>query len=120
MDIFIVSAKFGLIKHDTPIPNYDLQMTPELAQMQVQANRTILGRLLGTGSYDEVFITAGKDYLVALEPFECWQGATKVTTNKGRIGVQLNSLKHWLLRQRGARRTPPMLATGCTKHAGYG
>lgn len=97
VDVLILSARFGLIESDHPIPDYDVRMTSERAREQSEENRNVLGRLLASDSFSEVFISAGRDYSPALEPFEAWRGAATVTTNKGKIGVQLKSLKGWLL-----------------------
>ena len=98
VDLLIVSAKYGLIKHDQRIQNYDLRMTPELAMKQAEQNRVMLHEAVKLGRYSDVFVSAGKVYLLAVEPFSAWQGATVVTVNRGKIGVQLRSLKQWLLR----------------------
>ncbi len=98
VDVLIVSAKYGLIRHDQPIDNYDLRMTPERALEQVEQNRAILRQLVDSSYYSEVFVSVGKVYLMALEPFDAWQGSVIVTVNSGKIGVQLRSLKQWLLR----------------------
>lgn len=97
VDLVIISAKYGVIPHDQPIPTYDLRMTPERAREQAAENRNILARLLENASYREVFISAGKNYLLALEPFDAWRGTVRVRTNKGKIGLQLKGLKMWLL-----------------------
>lgn len=97
VDVLILSAKFGLIQSDQPIPDYDVRMTAERAQEQVVQNRQLLAGLLRGGAYDEVFISAGRNYSPALEPFDTWRGSAAVATNKGKIGVQLKSLKSWLL-----------------------
>jgi hypothetical protein len=97
VDILIVSAMYGIIPHDKPIPNYNLRMTPERALEQAKENRTIMSRFLKDGCYRQVFISAGKDYLLSLEPFDGWKAATLVSTNRGAIGVQLRLLKDWLL-----------------------
>src|SRR5262245_54266468 len=65
VDILIVSAKYGVILHDHPIPPYDLRMTPERALKQAEENRNFLVRFLKRHPYSEVFISAGKDYLLA-------------------------------------------------------
>jgi predicted RNA-binding protein len=103
VDLLIVSAKYGVIPHNYPILTYDLRMTPERALEQAKQNRCILTRFLKHHRYSEVFISAGEDYLSALEPFDAWRGAARVVTNKGKIGLQLKGLKMWLLQ---ARRAP--------------
>jgi hypothetical protein len=97
VDLIIVSAKYGVIPHDHPIPDYDLRMTPERAREQADQNREFLTGLLKRHSYGEVFISAGKDYLLALEPFDAWQQGTRVRVNAGTLGLQLKKLRAWLL-----------------------
>ena len=98
VDVMIVSAKYGLIESERPIQNYDLRMTPQLALKQAEANRAGLRRLIQSNDYKEAFISAGKTYLLALEPFDTWRGSVMVTVIGGKIGVQLKLLKEWLLR----------------------
>jgi hypothetical protein len=100
VDVVIVSAKYGLITSEKLIQNYDQRMTTERALEQVEDNRVMLAQLLGSNDYKEVFISAGRTYLLALEPFDVWRGSVLVTVNRGKIGVQLKGLKEWLLRKR--------------------
>jgi hypothetical protein len=97
VDLLIISAKYGIIQYDHPIPTYDLRMTPEQALEQAEENHNILSRFLHGRSISEVFISAGKEYLLGLEPFDAWRGEVRVRTNKGKIGLQLKALKDWLL-----------------------
>jgi hypothetical protein len=99
VDVVIVSAKYGAITSDKLIQNYDQRMTTERAAEQVEDNRVALAQLLQSRDYKEVFISTGKTYLLALEPFDAWRGAVLVTVNRGKIGVQLKALKEWLLQQ---------------------
>jgi hypothetical protein len=104
VDLLIISAKYGLIPHDQPIPAYDLRLTPERALEMANPARDYLIRFLNRSPYSEVFVSAGKDYLLALAPISAWQGRIKVTRNKGTIGVQLKALKSWLLQARQSSR----------------
>jgi hypothetical protein len=97
VDLLIVSAKYGIISSEKAIQNYNLRMTPKLALEQVEDNRAVLEELVQTHDYKEIFIAAGRVYLLALEPSELWQGSAPIRVNKGRIGEQLRSLKEWLL-----------------------
>jgi hypothetical protein len=99
VDLLILSAKYGLIRHDHPIHNYDLRMTSERALEHANATHIFMRQCLSGGCYSEVFISAGKDYVLALEPFDSWRGGIAVSTNKGKIGIQLKTLKEWLLRE---------------------
>jgi hypothetical protein len=98
VDVVIVSAKYAIIESEELIDNYDLLMTRERAMELVDDNRATLKQLVQSNDYKEVFISAGKIYLLALEPFDAWRGSVSVTVNSGKIGVQLKSLKQWLLR----------------------
>jgi hypothetical protein len=100
VDVVIVSAKYGVIKSDKPIPNYNIKMTRQRAMEQAEDNRAILDGLVQSNDYREVFISAGKVYLLALEPFSAWQSTVMVTVNSGSIGVQLKAMKEWLLKVR--------------------
>jgi cytoplasmic iron level regulating protein YaaA (DUF328/UPF0246 family) len=98
VDLLIVSAKYGVIPPDRLIPDYDVQMTPCRAREQANSNGEALKRFFKGRSYAEVFISVGRNYLLALEPFGAWRGTARVTVNKGQIGFQLKGLKGWLLR----------------------
>jgi hypothetical protein len=99
VDLIIVSAKYGVIPHDRPIPDYDLRMTPDLAAKQAGENRRFLKRFLKRRAYSEVFFSAGRDYLLALDPYDAWQSVAPVMVNKGKIGLQLKELKEWLMQR---------------------
>jgi hypothetical protein len=103
VDLLILSAKYGVIPHDRLIPDYDLRMARDRALEQADENRTFLSRFLKAHVYSEIFVSAGKDYLLALEPFDTWRGAANVKVNKGSIGLQLKGLKLWLLQERKNR-----------------
>jgi hypothetical protein len=97
VDVLILSAKYGLITADRPIPDYDLRMSPALARAQAQENCTTLRKVVESRPYDDVFISVGRVYLQALEPFEAWRSGCHITVNRGKIGCQLRGLKSWLL-----------------------
>lgn len=98
VDLLIISANYGLIRDDQPIPNYNLRMTPQGAREQAERNRVALRTIVEATEYREVFISAGKVYLTAIEPFADWRGTGSIAVNSGKIGVQLKTLKSWLLR----------------------
>jgi hypothetical protein len=99
VDVVILSAKYGLLESGELIQAYDMRMTPEAARRQSDRNVAVLKTKLDSKRYAEVFISAGKTYLLALEPIGAWQKEdVPVAVNKGRIGKQLKTLKLWLLR----------------------
>ncbi len=68
---YIVSAKFGLVRHDEELPYYD----QTLSEMDVDAVRTWaedvaddLQRVVDLDAFDAVVIIAGEDYVDPLEP----------------------------------------------------
>jgi len=97
LDVFILSAEFGLIPSSKPIPNYHHQMTPHRAielQPKVLAE---LERILKSGQYKELFISMGKDYLWALAGYGLLIPADlKVTIYRGGRGRQQAKLHDWL------------------------
>jgi Family of unknown function (DUF6884) len=63
LDIFIVSAKFGLIPSDQPIPNYDQRMTPFRIQELHPQIIAELKNIRSSQFYQELCLCMGKDYL---------------------------------------------------------
>jgi hypothetical protein len=97
LDIFILSAKFGLIPHNQPIPNYDQRMTPLRAQ---ELHPSVMGELrhiLSSHSYQKFCICLGKIYLLALDGYNTLissELSIKVVT--GTPGKKLAELYNWL------------------------
>jgi hypothetical protein len=96
--IRILSAEFGLIAAETPIPDYDRRMTPARAQELRDQVRRSLGLALGHGGYVRTFISLGADYwpALALDPTERAHMG-KLTVAQGGIGQRMAQLKRWLL-----------------------
>ncbi len=62
VDVAIMSAKHGLIKADTPLKNYDLKMTKDIAS-KFKGDPDQLNRIKNTmAGYDDVIVQGGKDY----------------------------------------------------------
>lgn len=97
-DVYILSAEFGLIPADQPIPDYDRQMTQgrakELKPIVLDSLRCLLDREC---PYREIFIHLGKEYQLALAGWERWipQGVI-VHTADGSIGAKQGRLFDWL------------------------
>lgn len=100
LTIWIVSAEFGLIPEEYPLPFYDRQMTPVRAS-ELSANVSAsLDHLLSQRCFTSVFINLGKIYSATLSsstilPQLCSAGL--VTAASGGIGHRLSQTKHWLL-----------------------
>ena len=62
VDVAIMSAKHGLIKADTPLKNYNLKMTKDLAS-KFKGDPDQMNRIKNTmAGYDDVIVQGGKDY----------------------------------------------------------
>jgi hypothetical protein len=96
-DVYILSAQFGLISAKQMIPNYDRQVTPQLAsklQPQVHAE---FRRLLKHKQYEESFISVGKNYAAALAGYEHLIPAQmEVVVSAGPRGRKQAELYDWL------------------------
>lgn len=97
MDLLILSAKYGLLKPNTLIEDYDLRMTRKQAiALQAQVSADLDANLERT-PYSEVFINLGKVYMAAL-------GLSKELTTldkrvhyaTGGIGEKMSQMKKWL------------------------
>lgn len=97
VDIVIISAKYGLLKADTVIDDYDMQMTEKRAQ---KLHSDIIQKFRGLFSqkkYDEIFVNMGKNYLPAIKGIETMVECPVVYA-KGRIGEKMAAMKQWLIK----------------------
>ena len=93
-NLYMVSAQYGLISGDILIPDYDLQMTTDRAELLKPAVEKSLAFILSLYHYDEVFVVMDKLYreLIAdLIPSD-----QHVTFAEGRIGEKSAALYRWL------------------------
>jgi hypothetical protein len=119
VDVSILSAKFGLVPHDLPIPDYDMRMTPARARSLRQHVSSEFAHLVDARSYKDVFVLAGRDYLEAFDP-----GAfsiarpVNIKASRGSLGEKLTELHIWLhgrpppsegVTQSRNRRRPPRI-----------
>lgn len=95
LDVFVLSAKYGLIDGQAYIPNYDQCMTKERA-LEIHDNviRTVENNLLHR-NYDEIFLSMGKVYLGAMSGIEDILNG-KVIVSHGPPGKKLAGLRNWL------------------------
>ncbi len=96
-DTYILSAKFGLISADHPIPNYDLRMTPQRVEQLKQQTLSEAKQILNDKQYQDFFISMGKDYLKVLDGYESLISSNlNVTVAQGSMGRKLTELRNWL------------------------
>lgn len=102
IDVVIISAKYGLLRCQQLIENYDQRMTEERAgelrpKVQARLKELIQDRHecpFSLGAYDQVFINLGKTYRQTLEGFH-W-GLLSTLEASGGIGEKTSQMKAWL------------------------
>jgi hypothetical protein len=103
LGILILSAEFGLIAADMPIPCYDRRMDVQRAiELRPQVRRQAQALLAGRPIYTATLTNLGAAYTYALT----WDEATMpllgrpqfgvVTHAQGPIGQRLQQMKRWL------------------------
>lgn len=99
LDVYILSAFYGLIPANYPIVYYDQKMTRERAgQLHGQVLNTFCN-LLNT-NYGSICLAMSALYLLALEGWETQlPPGLQVTVISGSQGVRLAQLKRWLWSQ---------------------
>lgn len=94
-DVWILSARYGLIAASTPIPDYDQMMTPARAHdLHDQVQDALAVALAG---HPDTLIAAGQTYVGAL--VACRDAVPAVRSAlvaDGRIGQKNAVLKRWL------------------------
>lgn len=99
VDLYVLSAHYGLIAGGELIQDYDLRMTSAraaiLREQTLKRFETIM-----TKAFDDVLILLSGIYLQTLQGFEVYvPPGTKVTVVTASSGKQLNILKSWLYQQ---------------------
>lgn len=99
LDVFVLSAQYGLVAGQTAIDSYDQRMTDRWAlEMHNHVMEKIQNDLLPQ-NYAEVFLSMGKMYLQVLAGIEdLVSGDTRLIISKGTAGKKLTHLKNWLWR----------------------
>jgi hypothetical protein len=96
-DVYILSARFGLIRGDEPIPLYDRRMTPQLAEDMRKITSNKLQKLDPGRRYQCVFLSAGAAYREILSsPILAALPPERLVASTGSQGVQLAQMKSWL------------------------
>lgn len=98
LDILILSARYGLLHPDTPIPSYDLKMTTRRAEASKSEVSNALDRHLSKNRYHSLFINLGRTYLAALARSQQLARMQSSTTFAyGGIGERMAQMKRWLM-----------------------
>lgn len=97
LDVFILSAEYGLIEGSQKIPVYDRRMTRQRAEAIKAKVLCTFQQQIASQNYDDLFISAGRTYLLVLDGSKALLPATtKVTISSGGSGRKLTELKTWL------------------------
>ena len=96
LDVYILSAAYGLIPGDFPIKWYDRKMDlPRAVELQSQVNSALSGIL--RNNYTSICFVLGKTYLKAFETaYDLIPDHTERIITYGWIGKKLAQLKQWL------------------------
>jgi hypothetical protein len=95
--VLVLSAKFGLIPADLPIPDYDQRLTAAGAeQLRPGVLKTLRAELAAT-THIEIGLCLSRLYLNALAGFEAAvPGGVGVVEIGGGLGPRLSRLRDWL------------------------
>jgi hypothetical protein len=96
-DVYVLSARFGLIRGDVRIPRYDRRLVHEsYANLERRVVRQ-LGRTLKRTRLERLFISVGRDYWPLLaKSLARHVPASKVVVAAGSIGGRASQLARWL------------------------
>jgi hypothetical protein len=98
VDVYALSARYGLISANQCIADYDQRMTPARAAELCPEVLAWLQEILSQ-RYAEVFLSLGRSYLQAVNGFEALvPDGTRVTVSRDAAGRRLTELKRWLYR----------------------
>jgi signal recognition particle subunit SEC65 len=97
VDVFILSAKYGLIDGDKKIGIYDQVMTLSRAKELKEDVERQIRDLVAPHHYRSVFLSMGKTYLQTLDNIDnLIDQETKIITSNSGSGRKLTELKNWL------------------------
>ena len=97
LDILIISAKYGLLRSDEPIPDYDLKMTPEIADELCTSIQEKLKTFLNGKDYDQLFNGLWQVYNKTLEGFDLEKYFRHVIPVENNRGKKMRQLKKWII-----------------------
>ena len=96
-DVYIMSAKYGLIPGSQLIPFYDQKLNLQRIKKLQEPTLTKLENLLSENQYIESFLSMGKNYLQVLDGYNALTSVNhNVIVSEGSMGCKLAELRHWL------------------------
>jgi len=97
LDIVIISAKYGFLRADENINDYNVRITEKRALELHSEILNELKKLISSNTYKETFINLGKDYLPAIKGIENVV-TCPIVYAEGRIGEKMSAMKKWITR----------------------
>lgn len=99
IDILILSALYGMIEWNHPIPYYDEVMTTDCVDAMKTKVRQQLRDYFNACvcQYDELLVNMGKVYCQVLEVYPIQNHCRQVSYSEGRIGQKGSQMKKWIL-----------------------
>ena len=94
LNLYVLSAQYGLISGDVLIPDYDLRMTASRAAELKPTVQRSLALILSIRQYDEIFVGMGKLYREVVMDF--LPSDVRVVVAEGGIGEKSAALHRWL------------------------
>ncbi len=99
VDVFVLSAKYGLIAADELIADYDQRMTVARAQELRDEVLRAFQECITQISYREVFLSLGRNYRAALNGCEVLLPPGVLIVSRSSSGKKLAALRAWLYGQ---------------------
>lgn len=98
IDIFILSAKFGLVSHQTQLPYYEQKLDKFHAEdLGILASSQALPLFADSSGATEIFVNLGKTYFEAFQPtLHQISVDISLTIASGTSGRRLSELHDWL------------------------
>lgn len=103
LDVYFLSAEYGVIWSGAKIPDYDRRMTAQRADELAPSVRQSVEALLAK-EYTHICFALGKTYMRTIRDTRLFQNARWWLITGGRIGEQAQQLKQWLIRLEGDQR----------------
>ena len=91
-DVFIISAKYGLISENDIICNYDLKMTEKIAENIRDSVTKKFDKI--KDRYERIYINLGRTYMKALKINE--MDSSRIVYIDGSIGQRMKQIKELL------------------------
>lgn len=104
LDVFVVSAKYGLISGGAEIAPYDQKMPTRPDSRFVERLRRDVAALLDSTRYETILVFLGPAYEEAVGELGAHSEGMRIQFATGPIGMRLHTLASWLRDQKPSRR----------------